>query len=61
MTSIKEDHICLRCAHLFEFKTGCEAFPEGIPNEILISGKHFKPVPGQINNLVFQELINNDV
>lgn len=56
MTSITENHICMRCVHLDI--DGCSAFPNGIPDEILISGKHFKPVPGQINNLVFQERID---
>ena len=55
MTSIRENHICMRCAHNDPIEFGCNAFPDGIPDEILISGKHFKPVPGQINNLVFQE------
>ena len=53
MTSITENHICMRCVHLDI--DGCKAFPEGIPKKILFSGKHFKPFPGQINNLVFQE------
>ena len=55
MTSIRENHICMRCAHNDPIEFGCKAFPDGIPDEILISGKHFKPVLGQINNLVFQE------
>ena len=58
MTSITENHICMRCAHN-DIIVGCKAFPEGIPDEILISGKHFKQVPGQINNLVFQERISH--
>lgn len=60
MTSITENHICARCIHNSPFKFGCAAFPEGIPNDILISGKHFKPFPGQINNLVFQERKDDD-
>lgn len=55
MTSIRENHICMRCAHSDPIQFGCKAFPDGIPDKILISGKHFKSVPGQINNLVFQE------
>jgi len=55
MTSIRENHICMRCAHNYSIEFGSKAFPDGIPDEILISGKHFKPVPGQINNLVFHE------
>ena len=59
MTSIRENHICMRCAHSDPIEIGCKAFPDGIPDEILISGRHFKPVPGQINNLVFQEREQN--
>ena len=59
MTSIKEDHICLRCAHLFEFKTGCKAFPGGIPQKILISGRHYGRVKGQENDIVFEERSNH--
>ena len=59
MTSIKEDHICLRCTHLFEFEKGCKAFPEGIPQKILISGRHFGRVKGQENNIVFEERSNH--
>ena len=59
MTSINGDHICLRCTHLFEFKTGCEAFPEGIPQKVLISGRHFGRVKGQENNIVFEERSNH--
>ena len=45
----------MRFVHNDPTEFGCKAFPEGMPDEILISGKHFKPVPRQINNLVFQE------
>ena len=55
MTSIKENHICNKCAHRREFGGGCNAFPDGIPDEILWSGKHSKPIKGQENNYVFTQ------
>ena len=54
MTSIKENHICNKCAHRREFGGGCNAFPDGIPDEILWSGKHSKPIKGQENKYVFE-------
>lgn len=54
MTSIKENHICNKCIHKREFGGGCNAFPDGIPDEILWSGKHSKPIKGQENKYVFE-------
>lgn len=34
---------------------GCNAFPDGIPDEILWSGKHSKPKKNQKNNYVFTQ------
>ena len=36
----------------------CEAFPNGIPDEIFLEGTndHEKPTKGQKNNLVFEEI-----
>lgn len=49
--------ICYGCIHHFnawEGKgTGCEAFPEGIPDQILETNKHDKPLKEQDNDLVF--------
>lgn len=56
MTSIKENHICSKCIHKRELGGGCNAFPDGIPDEILWSGKHFKPIKGQENNYVFESV-----
>jgi len=56
MTSIKENHICNKCIHKREFGGGCNAFPYGIPDEILWSGKHSKPIIGQENKYVFESL-----
>ena len=54
MTSIKENHICNECTHRREFGGGCNAFPDGIPDEILWYGKHSKPIKGQENKYVFE-------
>lgn len=48
--------ICESCIHYNELGFGCKAFPEGIPNEILDgSNKHTKPLPEQLNDLVYQK------
>jgi hypothetical protein len=48
--------ICFKCKHFdrFGLNEGCEAFPSGIPDEIL-SGEnlHSKPLDEQKNNIVF--------
>lgn len=45
--------ICNRCKHKRSGIT-CDAFPNGIPKEILRSGEHFLPVSGD-NGIVFEE------
>ncbi len=45
--------ICNHCQHKRNGIT-CDAFPEGIPMEILRSGEHFTSVPGD-NGIVFLE------
>lgn len=45
--------ICFKCAHHVDGEPGCKAFPSGIPNEILTSNKHDKPLVNQGNDLVF--------
>ena len=47
--------ICLRCKHFREIEGGCDAFPKGIPNEILETNKHDKPIEGQENNIIFEK------
>jgi len=45
--------ICFRCKHWRYFDDGCDAFPEGIPDEILQTNKHDQPLSDQENDLVF--------
>lgn len=57
---IGEGPVCLNCkfysADNFERFT-CKAFPDGIPDEIIINGnKHIKPLADQDNDIVFEEI-----
>lgn len=45
--------ICNRCKHKRAGIT-CNAFPNGIPIDIIRNGEHFLPVPGD-NGIVFEE------
>ena len=45
--------LCNRCKHKREGIT-CDAFPDGIPIEIIRSGEHFLPVGGD-HGIVFEE------
>lgn len=54
--------VCFKCKHMENWDGfGCEAFPNGIPDEI-VSGhnKHTKPLPDQGNNIVFEPIENTD-
>ncbi len=54
MRDVQVDNIiCNRCQHKGEGIT-CKAFPDGIPMEILRSGQHFSPVPGD-HGIVFEQ------
>lgn len=46
--------ICFECVHFRPNRGGCDAFPDGIPDEILGTNKHSKPIPGQKNKIVFE-------
>tara|TARA_B100000003_G_scaffold185582_1_gene179988 strand:+ start:345 stop:524 length:180 start_codon:yes stop_codon:yes gene_type:complete len=59
MTTRNNDLICYNCLHIKTF--GCKAFPEGIPDEILISNEHKKPLPNQKNDLVFVDVNKIDL
>jgi len=46
--------ICDSCSHILIRRHTCEAFPEGIPEEILNRKIiHSKPLPEQGNDIVF--------
>lgn len=47
------DLICFDCVHLNEIEGGCKAFGENIPERILRTNKHAKPLKEQTNNLVY--------
>lgn len=53
---IKEP-ICFFCKHFIEGKDyKCQAFPDGIPNDILFDkNDHSKPLPDQKNEIVFEK------
>lgn len=51
--------LCNRCKHLRRGIT-CDAFPDGIPMEILRNGDHFLPAPGD-NGIVFEEKENKGI
>jgi hypothetical protein len=49
------DLICFKCKHFRRFEGGCDAFPDGIPDEIVIDpNNHSKPLSFQTNNIVFE-------
>lgn len=57
MTEIVEQKnpSCLMCANFNNLT--CKAFPNGIPQEILIGeNEHTKPLPDQENNIVFEPI-----
>ena len=55
MSSPVEEHfICNKCKHLRPLSGGCAAFPEDIPYGMVVLFQHYKPLPGQKNNIVFE-------
>jgi len=46
--------ICFHCKHYKKIAGGCDAFPDGIPDEILLSNKHDKPLQEQKNTIIFE-------
>jgi hypothetical protein len=55
------DLICNRCKNTNPYRAGCEAFPEDIPIEILLTNEHSIPLPGQKNNIVFEPIIEENL
>lgn len=52
----KDNFICFKCKHKFKWQLGCEAFPEGIVNQILLTNEHDKPLEDQKNDIVFEQV-----
>lgn len=49
--------VCFNCKHFRRFEGGCDAFPDGIPDEITSGeNKHSKPLPDQENDIVFEPI-----
>jgi hypothetical protein len=48
--------ICSNCKHFRRFEGGCDAFPDGIPDEIVLGlNDHSKPLNFQTNDIVFEQ------
>lgn len=51
-----DDLICFRCKHFNRWEGGCDAFPDGIPDEITSGeNEHSEPLKDQKNDIVFEE------
>lgn len=51
---------CDSCVHRTG-RTTCAAFPDGIPDEILVwAGTHYEPLPDQTNSVVYDFLPGMD-
>ena len=49
------DLVCFKCKHFGRFEGGCDAFPDGIPDEITSGvNEHLKPLTEQDNDIVFE-------
>ncbi len=47
--------VCFKCKHFRRFEGGCDAFPNGIPDQITVGqNKHSQPLPNQGNEIVFE-------
>lgn len=54
--------VCFECIHFRRFEGGCDAFPNGIPNEITSGeNEHSKPLEFQTNNIVFESGSSNAI
>jgi hypothetical protein len=54
--------VCFKCKHFRRFEGGCDAFPDGIPDDITSGeNKHSKPLPNQDNEIVFEFDDDNDM
>jgi hypothetical protein len=54
--------VCFKCKNFRRFKGGCLAFPNGIPDEITSGqNEHSKPLKGQRNKIVFEQMKESDL
>lgn len=51
----RDNFICDKCIHARLIRGGCDAFPNGIPDEILLTNDHDFPLGDQSNDIVFEE------
>lgn len=52
-----EKFICFKCKHFRIVGGGCDAFPDGIPDEITSGdNSHSKPLADQANDIIFEKL-----
>ena len=55
-----QDLICYKCKNWNHFDLGCKAFTD-IPQEIIMTNKHDKPLKNQDNNIVFEKGTPHDL
>ena len=51
----KDNFICIKCIHLRRISGGCDAYPDGISDEVLLTNSHIIPLKDQDNTIVFEE------
>lgn len=54
MENRQETWVCDKCVHFRILSGGCDAFPNGIPNSVLVANEHSNPIRGQDNDIVFE-------
>lgn len=55
------DLVCFKCRNYGRFRGVCLAFPDGIPDQITSGqNKHFRPLKGQRNKIVFEPIKEGD-
>ena len=55
MQNKQDNFICIKCKHFRILSGGCDAFPDGIPEDVLFENKHNKKLPEQDNDIVFEK------
>lgn len=51
----KDNFICRKCIHFRLISGGCDAYPDGISDEVLFSNSHTISLKDQDNTIVFEE------